>query len=82
MPAIVSGASTTSKSTVPLPSLPRKAEILPSNLLARPLLTATGLPQPKSLSYIGNLGELPIVIIAPSKFPTGKHRGSLSQFPM
>ncbi|RYQ99863.1 hypothetical protein Ahy_B07g087873 [Arachis hypogaea] len=74
-PAIVSGAKTTSKSTVPLPSLPGNAEIFPSNLFAPPLLTANGLPQPKSLSYIGNLGELPIVIDAPSGFPSGKHRG-------
>ncbi|KAL4386871.1 hypothetical protein GQ457_09G031070 [Hibiscus cannabinus] len=80
MAAIVSGARTTSRSTPPLPSRPGKAEIFPSNLLAPPLLTANGRPQPKSLSYIGNLGELPIVIDAPSKFPNGKHRGSFSQF--
>ncbi|GFP82199.1 bahd acyltransferase dcr [Phtheirospermum japonicum] len=78
-PAIVSGAKITSRSTVPPPSRPGKAEILPSNLFERPLRTATGRPHPKSLSYIGNLGELPIVIIAPSKFPNGKHRGSRSQ---
>ncbi|KAJ0887663.1 hypothetical protein HanRHA438_Chr09g0393451 [Helianthus annuus] len=80
IPAIVSGDNTTSKSTLPPPSLPGNAEIFPSNLFARPLLTATGFPHPKSLSNIGNLGELPIVSIAPSKFPNGKHRGSLSQF--
>ena len=62
-----------------LPSLPGKAEILLSNLLAPPLRIAKGLPHPKSLSYIGNLGELPIVIIAPSKFPNGKSLRSLSQ---
>ncbi|KAK6779163.1 hypothetical protein RDI58_021347 [Solanum bulbocastanum] len=78
-PAIVSGAKTTSRSTVPFPCRPGKAEILPSNLLAMPLRTATGRPQPKSLSYIGNLGELPIVIIAPSKFPKGNNLGLLSQ---
>ena len=78
-PAIVSGDKTTSRSTLPLPSLPGKAEILPSNLLAPPLRIAKGLPHPKSLSYIGNLGELPIVIIAPSKFPNRKSLGSLSQ---
>ncbi|CAN4107056.1 unnamed protein product [Withania somnifera] len=77
--SIVWGNNMTSKSTVPPPSLPGKADILPSNLLARPLRTATGLPHPKSLSYIGNLGELPIVSMAPSKFPKGKHRGSFSQ---
>ncbi|KAG5583710.1 hypothetical protein H5410_044144 [Solanum commersonii] len=75
-PAIVSGAKTTSRSTVPFPSRPGKAEILPSNLLAMPLRTATGRPHPKSLSYIGNLGELPIVIIAPSKFPKGNNLGN------
>ena len=64
---------------LPLPSLPGKAEILLSNLLAPPLRIAKGLPHPKSLSYIGNLGELPIVIIAPSKFPNGKSLRSLSQ---
>ncbi|GFP86301.1 bahd acyltransferase dcr [Phtheirospermum japonicum] len=64
---------------VPFPSRPGNADILPSNLFARPLRIATGLPHPKSFSYIGNLGELPIVIIAPSKLPNGKHRGSCSQ---
>ena len=62
-----------------LPSLPGKAEILSSNLLALPLRIAKGLPHPKSLSYIGNLDKLPVVIIAPSKFPNGKSLGSLSQ---
>ena len=66
-------------STLSLPSLPREAEILPSNLLTPPLHITKGLPHPKSLSHIGNLGELPIVIIAPSKFPNGKSLGSLSQ---
>ncbi|KAF7816348.1 hypothetical protein G2W53_030317 [Senna tora] len=78
-PAIVSGDKSTSKSTLPFPSLPGNAEILPSNLLARPLRIATGLPHPKSLSYIGNRGELPMVIDAPSKFPSGKHLGFFSQ---
>ncbi|RDX62613.1 hypothetical protein CR513_59037, partial [Mucuna pruriens] len=78
-PAMVSGAKTTSKSTVPVPSLPGNAEILPSNLFALPLRTARGLPHPKLLSYIGNLGELPMVMDAPSGFPRGKHRGFLSQ---
>lgn len=77
-PAMVSGANTTSRSTLPLPSLPGKAEIFPSNLLAPPLRIATGLPHPKSLSYIGNLGELPMVMDAPSGFPRGKHLGFLS----
>ena len=62
-----------------LPSLPGKAEILSSNLLALPLRIAKGLPHPKSLSYIGNLDKLPVVIIALSKFPNGKSLGSLSQ---
>ena len=62
-----------------LPSLLGKAKILLSNLLAPPLRIAKGLPHPKSLSYIGNLGELPIVIIALSKFPNGKSLRSLSQ---
>ncbi|TMW86003.1 hypothetical protein EJD97_022093 [Solanum chilense] len=79
--SIVSGDKITSKSTLPPPSLPGNADIFPSNLLARPLRIATGLPHPKSFSYIGNLGELPIVSIAPSKFPNGKHRGSFSQSP-
>ena len=64
---------------LPLASLPRKAEIFLSNLLALSLCIAKGLPHPKSLSYIGNLGELPIVIIASSKFPNRKSLGSLSQ---
>ena len=63
---------------LPLASLPRKAKILLSNLLALSLRIAKGLPHPKSLSYIGNLGELPIVIIALSKFPNRKSLGSLS----
>ena len=49
------------------------------NLLAPPLRIAKGLPHLKSLSYIGNLDELPIIIIAPSKFPNGKSLGTLSQ---
>ncbi|KAH0454861.1 hypothetical protein IEQ34_016785 [Dendrobium chrysotoxum] len=78
--AMVSGARQTSMSTLPPPYLPGKAENLPSNLLALPLLTATGPPHPKSLpSYIGNRGELPIVMPAPSGFPNGKHRGAVSQ---
>ena len=64
---------------LPLPSLPGKDKILPSNLLALPLRIAKGLSHPKSLSYIGNLGDLPIVIIALSKFPNGKSLSSLSQ---
>ena len=64
---------------LPLASLPKKAKILLLNLLALSLRIAKGLPHPKSLSYIGNLGELPIVIIAPSKFPNRKSLGSLSQ---
>ena len=64
---------------LPLASLPKKAKILLLNLLALSLRIAKGLPHPKSLSYIENLGELPIVIIAPSKFPNRKSLGSLSQ---
>nr|KYP76792.1 hypothetical protein KK1_021049 [Cajanus cajan] len=78
-PAMVSGAKTTSKSTLPFPSLAGNAEILPSNLFAFPLRIATGLPHPKSFSYIGKRGELPIVIIAPSKFPRGNSLGAFSQ---
>uniref|UniRef100_A0A0A0KZW3 Uncharacterized protein n=1 Tax=Cucumis sativus TaxID=3659 RepID=A0A0A0KZW3_CUCSA len=80
--AIVSGDKTTSKSTLPFPSFPGNADILPSNLFALPLRTATGLPHPKSLLYIGNLGELPIVTDAPSAFPSGNNRGAFSQSPM
>ncbi|RYQ83887.1 hypothetical protein Ahy_A10g049708 [Arachis hypogaea] len=80
--AIASGAKTTSKSTEPPPSLPGNADIFPSNLLAAPLLTATGFPHPKSLSYIGNRGELPICTVAPSWFPKAKHCGSHSQSSM
>ncbi|KAL4353805.1 hypothetical protein GQ457_06G006330 [Hibiscus cannabinus] len=76
---MVSGAKTTSRSTPPSPSLPGKAEIFPSNLLALPLLTAKGRPHPKSLLYIGNLGELPMVIDAPSAFPKGNSLGCISQ---
>ncbi|KAI5392062.1 hypothetical protein KIW84_076740 [Lathyrus oleraceus] len=78
-PAIVLGAKTTSRSTLPFSSLPGKAEIFPSNLFAFPLRIAKGFPQPKSLSYIGKRGELPIVIIAPSKFPSGNNLGLFSQ---
>ncbi|PKI34537.1 hypothetical protein CRG98_045074 [Punica granatum] len=80
--AIVSGASTTSRSTLPPTSRPGKAEIFPSNLFAQPLLIARGRPHPKSLLYIGNLGELPIVIDAPSAFPRGNSLGELSQSAM
>ncbi|MFS8001709.1 hypothetical protein Hanom_Chr13g01193491 [Helianthus anomalus] len=73
--AMVCGAKTTSRSTLPSLSRPGKAEIFPSNLFALPLRTAIGRPHPKSLLYIGNLGELPIVIIAPSKFPKGNNFG-------
>ncbi|WVZ17806.1 hypothetical protein V8G54_010788 [Vigna mungo] len=81
-PAMVSGAKTTSRSTLPFPSLPGNAEIFPSNLFALPLRIATGLPQPKSLSYMGKRGELPMVIIAPSKFPRGNSLGAFSQSSM
>uniref|UniRef100_A0A8R7TY54 Uncharacterized protein n=1 Tax=Triticum urartu TaxID=4572 RepID=A0A8R7TY54_TRIUA len=75
--AIVSGARHTSMSTLPSPERPGNADILPSNLLARPLRTARGRPHPKSLpSYIGNRLELPIVTTAPSGLPSGKHRGA------
>ncbi|KAG1337749.1 hypothetical protein COCNU_04G000550 [Cocos nucifera] len=77
--AMVSGARQTSRSTLPPPSLPGNAEILPSNLFARPLRNARGSPHPKSFpSYMGNRGELPIVMPAPSGFPSGKHRGAAS----
>ena len=66
-------------SALPLSSLLGKAKILPSNLLAPLLYIAIGLPHPKLLLYIENLGELPIVIITLSKFPNGKSLGSLSQ---
>ena len=64
---------------LPLSSLLEKAKILPLNLLAPLLYIAKGLPHPKLLLYIKNLGELPIVIITLSKFPNGKSLGSLSQ---
>ena len=64
---------------LPLPSLPGKVEILLSNLLAPLLYIAKGFPHPKLLLYIENLGELPVIIIALSKFPNGKSLGSLSQ---
>ena len=54
-------------------------EISALPLPSPPLHIAKGFPHPKSSSYIGNLGELPIFIIAPSKFPNGKSLGSLSQ---
>ena len=63
---------------LPLPSLLGKVEILSSNLLAPLLRIAKGFPHPKLLLYIGNLGELPVVIIALSKFPNGKSLSSLS----
>ena len=64
---------------LPLSSLLGKAKILLSNLLAPLLYIAKGLPHPKLLLYIENLGELPIVIITLLKFPNGKSLGSLSQ---
>ncbi|KAL2955449.1 hypothetical protein AAZX31_18G029600 [Glycine max] len=78
--AILFDAENNSKSTVPPPFLPGNADILPSNLFAPPLRTAKSRPHPKSLSYIGNLGELPICTEAPSWFPSSKHFGWRSQF--
>ena len=76
---MVSGARHTSTSMLPSPACPGNEDILPSNLFARPLRTASARPHPKSFpSYIGNRGELPIVRAAPSGLPSGKQRGAAS----